>query len=216
MENVELARDLLFWIILFVILIVVVLYFIPYIFALSEQAQKKISPPTEEPKEEVLESQIKSLGILTTDSPEIKMFKLFKNFNPTFLNEQFGIKVMYNSFVLDLSGKSYGYNDELINNLIEGLGNFSLHDSSYQIGTDGQQIPNCGPAVSNNVINYNNDCWDALIDSAPNPCIVYVHGDGSNSFNGKVKIRVVWYRPGGTSLNTGRDIINVLVTVCDG
>lgn len=217
MENTELARDLLFWIILFVILLVVVIYFIPYIFALSEQAQKKITPPTEEPKEEVVEKS-NSLGILTTDLPEIKVFKLFRNFDPMFLNETGINKIKYNSFILNLSGKSYDYNDVFINNLTQGLRNFSLHNNFYQIGTDAQQIPS-GPnclVVPQWIITYNNDCWDAWIDSAPDPCIVYLHGDGTNRFNEKVKIRVVWYKNFGTSPSTGREVIKTVVTVCDG
>jgi len=214
MENVELARDLLFWIIVFLILLIVVSYFTPQIFALAGEAQKRVSPPTEEPKEEVLESKFRSLGITTTDPPEIKMFKLFRNFDPLFLNEKNGNKIMYNSFILDLPpGKSYGYNDELIKNLTEGLRNFSIYDKNYQIGPT--LSPICGPAVTNNNINYGNDCWHASIDNAPSPCIVYVNGDGSSQFNDKVKIRVVWYDSGGKSADE-REIINVLVTVCDG
>lgn len=219
MESAELIRDLLFWTILVLILLVVVFYFIPYIFALSENAQKRVSPSTEEPTEEVVKSRYRSLGILTTDPPEIKVFKLFENFDPLFLNDQSGSKctapcIMYNSFILDLAGNTYGYNDVLINNLTDGLKNFNAYDKNYQIGTT--LSLNCEPTAQNNAINYNNDCWDASINNKPNPCKIYVHGDGSNQFNEKVKIRVVWYKPGPPPAADGREIIDVLVTVCDG
>jgi len=219
MENVELARNLLFGIVVFLILMIVVIYFVPYISKLAENAQQRISPPTEEPKEEVLQSKFGSLGIIETDPPEIKMFKLIKNFDPLFLNDQSGSKctapcIMYNSFVLNLYTNTYGYNDKLIKNLTKGLKDFSVYDRLYQIGPNLE--PDCNNVVPNGAITYNNDCWDASINNAFIPCIIYVNGDALSHFNGKVKIRVVWYKTGATSPDNGKEIIKVLVTVCDG
>lgn len=215
----EISRDFLFKIILIVILLAIVFIFGGQIWDLITKAQEEyLSSPAKE-KEEVVEPRFKSLDITGYDSPETIIYKLFRNLDTSFLNTTTGSKIIYYPFILNLSTSQYDDTSGVLINMVrEGIRNFSRYDNLYQIGTDAQQTtnppnPNCGSVLRNNLIDYNNDCWDSSLDSSPNPCKIYVHGDSGNKFDGEVKIRVVWYL-GGTA-GDGRQIIYPLITICD-
>jgi len=220
----EISRDFLFKIILIVVLLAIVFIFGGQIQDLIVKAQEEyLSSPAQE-KEEVIEPRFESLGITGYDSPETMIYKLFRNLNTLFLNTNttaIDSKLTYYPFILNLSTKQYDdTSGDLINMVIEGIRNFSKYDNIYQIGTDAQQTPNppnpnCGGVVRETVIDYNNDCWDISLDSAPDPCKIYVHGDSGNKFDGEVKIRVVWYHIDGESSITKREIIRTIITICD-
>ncbi len=203
------------YIVLTVVLLALVFVFVTQMLSLSERAEEELSPTLEEP-EEVLESRYTSLVLSPEDLPEDIIYKLFRHFDPVFLNETSGPIVLYNVFILDLKGNEYddttGF---LIENLTEGIEDFSAYDNLYQIGRDAQQPPNCGAVQRTNVINYNNDCWSGVL-ALVGPCSIYVNGDANDKFNDRIKIRVMWRFTGLTSPITDREIIRPIVTICDG
>jgi hypothetical protein len=93
--------------------------------------------------------------------------------------------------------------------LKQGLSDFSSSDPSYQIGN--AQPPNCGNARPDNRLTYDNGCWVPALDSRPNPCRIYVNS-ATNNFDGKVKIKVVWYLGSVRS----KTIVYTIITLCDG
>jgi len=222
--DVSEVRNLLLRIILLIILIGVVLYFLPQILALMGRAEEQISPPTEETQEDLGETQGRSLDIISSDPPEIIMYKLFRNFDPSFFNEKNDPKIMYYPFILDLKGIEFDEGSgDLIDMLKEGIKNFSDYDNFYQIGADGPANGTCGGPIPTGTINCNNDCWTSSLDTDLNnmggaipPCEIKVNGDVSNKFNDKVKIRVGWLLDSATSPLTARQIIYTLITICDG
>lgn len=222
----EIARDLLFKIVLLVVLVALFFVFIDQASGLMTKAKEEyISSPVQE-KEEVVESQFKSLGISPYDSPKTVIYKLFRSFDPSFLNEKSGSSIMYYPFILDLKEIEYLniYNNDLIDMIREGIRNFNEVDNTYQIGDDNQQPPICDNPQYDGNINYNNDCWTTALDTdltnmdtnppTGNPCKILVHGDAFSRFNHRIKIRIGWYE-GGTS-STDRQIVYTLITMCDG
>jgi hypothetical protein len=219
----EISRNLLFYVILLLILLSLVFVFKDKIVSLAEEAQKQTTPKLKEKGEVLEESGRRPIGIVASDSPDIIAYKLFRNFDPSFFNTSNGNKILFNPFILDLKGVEYDYNDELINMIKEGIKNFSAFDSDYQIGRDWQQPARCDDPQENLDINYNNDCWDTSLDTTLdlmranlNPCKILVHGNFLNKFDDKVKIRVGWYEDNFFTSATGKQIIYVLITVCDG
>jgi hypothetical protein len=227
----EKEAELIFGIFFMALLLIFSLYYFKdQIFALMTGAQGYLSPEPKENVTEVIESRYSSLGISSFDSPESKIYKLFKNFDPLFLNEKSTISpneaLIFTPFILNLGAKNY---DMLYGNLtnmtIKGVQDFNVSDESYQIGTDWQQPMNCTNPAYEDAINYDNDCWDSNMENnlaSFNPinlfeteCKIFVHGNLANKFDGKVKIRVGWLETPLTSLNTERKIIYVLVTICD-
>ena len=181
-----------------------------------------VSNTTEEPEEIVETVPHRPLEIKSTDSPDVMIYKLFRNFDPLFLNETDGDKILYNSFTLDLKGNEYGdgtpgHDSMFIDMIKEGLENFSYVDEFYQIG---DSLPtDCGAVRPNgNIDFYNNDCWDNSIDQRPDPCRIFVrgyvdHGAETHKFKNKVKIRVVWYKTDQTF--NDKEIVRTIVALCN-
>ena len=211
----QIQGNVIFWVILLVILLLVGFMFSSQIKSLFAKAETLVSPLNQTEKSNTGESSesitYRSLDVDPADSPETIIYKLFRNFDPYFLNETVNNKIFYSSFILDLKGNSYNiFNSNLITKLREGIRDFSSSDPSYQIGN--AQPPNCGSVSQDTRINYINGCWVTALDIKPNPCKIYVNSDSSN-FDGKVKIKVVWYL--GSTIGNKR-IINTIVTLCDG
>jgi hypothetical protein len=201
-----------------ILLFVIAVFIAPEIFKIIAGAQKRVSPITQNESEIVTEN-FTALGITDADLPEIKIYKLFRNFDPSFVNETLiGNQILYNSFILNLTDNNgnnhvYGYSDNLYNNLTLGVKDFSKINSYYEIPI---VLPsNCNPPQVDLTIGYNtNDCWNqAAFNSLGVPCKILLHGDGTSHFNDKIKIRVGWKDTG--PLN-GREVINVLIALCDG
>jgi len=212
----------LFSILLVIVCLLIVIFVGPQIIAYAQnQISTKISPLNPEKEETVEGSHYMSLGITSSDSPEIVAYKLFRNFDPLFINESVNNKIIYNPFILDLKGNVYPYNplapsNVLINNISQGVKDFSKIDSSYQVGNNPVNLNSIVKSDSN--INYNNDCWTNNMDNnlanmPLNTFKIFVNSN-TNKFDGKVKIRVGWYDK--NSKSGGREIIDVLITVCDG
>lgn len=208
----------IWWVLILVFLLIVGMIFLLQNKDLFARAETQFSPlnQSERSSNTEEESEIisyRGLDIDPTDLPDTVIYKLFRNFDPLFLNETRSNKIFYSSFILDLKGNSYDiYNSDLITKLREGIRDFSSNDPDYQIGRNWQQPPNCGIVTADTRINYDNGCWVSALDVQPNPCRIYVNSTTSN-FDGKVKIKVVWYL-GGTS--GSRRIIYTIVTLCDG
>jgi hypothetical protein len=210
------------------VLVVLLLFFIavglaPQALAMISGAQKRVSPTTQN-KSEVVSGAFRSLGIAEDDLPEVKIYKLFRNFDPLFVNEKVGNKILYQSFILDLKGNAYPYtplpfpNNTLINNASIGVKDFSKIDSLYQVGN---VLPGSLICINQTdpTLDYdNNDCWTSNMDnnltSMPSNTFKIFVNSNANKFDGKVKIRVGWNYTG--SLSGGRKIISVLITLCDG
>lgn len=210
----QIQGNVIFWVILLVILLLVGYMFLSQNKSLFAKAETLVSPLNQTEKSSTEESSesitYRSLDVDPADPPETIIYKLFRNFDPYFLNETVNNKVFYNSFILDLKGSSV-VKTNLINKVTEGIRDFSSSDPSYQIGN--AQPPSCGSVGSSNLITYENGCWDSSLDSQPNPCKIYVKGGSSGNFNGRVKIKVVWYLG---SIVRSKRIINTIVTLCDG
>jgi hypothetical protein len=211
-----LAGKTIWWVLIFVFLLIVGMIILLQFKDVLAKGETKFSPLNQTEissnNEEAEAITYRGLDIDPTDSPDTVIYKLFRNFDPFFLNETKGNKIFYSSFILDLKGNSYDiYSSDLINMLREGLRNFSRYDADYQIGENWQQPPNCGAVTANSQINYNNGCWVSALDARPNPCRIYANSTTSN-FDGKVKIKVVWYLVRVSS----KTIIDTIVTLCDG
>jgi hypothetical protein len=213
-----LPGKVIWWVLILVFLLIVGMAFLLQnkdLFARAETQfsplnQSEGSPPVEEGAETIT---YRGLDISPTDSPDTVIYKLFRNFDPLFLNETRNNKIFYGSFILDLKGNTYNiYNSDLISKLREGIRNFSSSDPSYQIGSNWQQPPNCGNARPDTRLTYDNGCWIPALDIQPNPCRIYVNST-TNDFDGKVKIKVVWYL--GSTVGNKRIIYNI-ITLCDG
>lgn len=205
-----------------IVIVFIVVFVIPQIIGLGSKAQTKVNPPMEEVNETV-ESHFRSLNIVSSDPPEIKAYKLFRYFDPLFLNEKNGNSIIYNAFTLNLSVNEYTLPvDVLTLNISEGVRNFSKFDTLLQIGTDAQQLPLLPISFSPDATLdfYANDCWSAnaankltTISTSFWPCQVYYKGT-LNKLNGRVKIRVGWYNDSVTSAS-GRDVVEVVIAICD-
>jgi len=208
---------IIWWVLLVVFLLIVGMVFLLQNKDLFARAETKFSPLKQSEissnGEEAETIAYRGLEIDPTDSPDIVIYKLFRNFDPMFLNETRSDKIFYSSFILDLKGNTYNiYGSDLISKLREGIVGFSSSDPDYQIGRNSQQPPNCGSATPDTNINYNNGCWVSALDVQPDPCKIYVNST-TNNFDGKVKIKVVWYLDGTSG---SRRIIYTIVTLCDG
>lgn len=210
-----LPGKVIWWVLILVFLLIVGMAFLLQnkdLFARAETQfsplnQSERSPPVEEESETIT---YRGLDISPTDSPDTVIYKLFRNFDPLFLNESRNNKIFYGSFILDLKGNSYNiFSSDLISKLREGIKDFSSSDPSYQIGN--VQPPNCGNAIQDTRLTYDNGCWVPALDIQPNPCRIYVNS-ATNNFDGKVKIKVVWYL-GRVSSKT---IVYIIITLCDG
>jgi hypothetical protein len=211
------ATYLLFTVVCALILLFVIFFIAPIIFDMIARAQKQVSP-TSENKTEVVIGTFKTLGIRDSDPPDIKVYKLFKYFDPMFVNETNGNKIKYSSFILDLGTYEYdGFSGTLIDNLTAGIRNFSAIDRSYQVGNVVASSISCLPVKQDLTLSYSgNECWNqAQFNALSVPCEIWAHGDALGKFNGKMKIRVGWIDTGSTYTN-GKEIINVFVTLCDG
>jgi len=210
----KVATYFLLTFVLVIILLVVFIYIVPYLFEMIAGAQKRVSP-TVENTTEVVNGTFRSLGIAEGDTPDIIVYKLFRNFDTKFVNEKSGNQIKYNSFILDLGTHTYGYGDTLKNNLTQGVKDFSKIDSFYQIGNVLPSNLNCNTQVDL-TLDYNaNDCWNqATFNGLSVPCLILLHGNAFSRFDGKLKIRVGWVD---TSLKADqREIVNVLIALCDG
>jgi hypothetical protein len=192
-------------IILLVILVAIgILAFILGYDELFAKAEEQTAFPKESNLSEVPGTpSFSSLGVDSADSADTIIYKLFKNFDPSFLSEKSGDKIYYNSFTVDMKGIAYTYS-ALTSKIDNGIKDFANPD--YVIGSS---------AISCNVqqssqINYNNDCWISSLDIEPNPCNIYYNG---NTLDGKARIKVLWYLDGKIG---DRNKVNVLVTLCDG
>jgi|GEM_PF-2004253 len=207
----------IWWILLVVFLLIFGIAILSQFKDLLAKGETKFSPLNQSEVSSNTEQEIgtityRGLDIDSTDPPDTAIYKLFRNFDPLFLNETKGNKIFYGSFILDLKGNTYNiYSSNLINMLREGIKDFSNYDPDYQIGENWQQPPNCGAITANSQINYNNGCWVSALDARPNPCKIYVNSTTSN-FDGKVKIKVVWY----VVRVSSKTIIDTIVTLCDG
>jgi hypothetical protein len=205
-----------------ILIFIVAVYIAPEIFKIIAGAQKRVSPITQNESEIVTEN-FTALGIIDTDLPEIKIYKLFRNFDPSFVNETPNVnQILYNSFILNLTDNNgnnhvYGYSDMLYNNLTLGVKDFSKINNYYEIVDAinlNQATLNC-VSQYDGTINYNTECWNqAAFNSLNIPCKILLHGDASNQFNGKIKIRVGWKDK--NMQPHGREVINVLIALCDG
>lgn len=214
--------EFVFQVFLIGLLLLLGIIFSSQILAHAGTATGLVSNTTEEPEEIVETTPHRPLEIKNTDSPDVMIYKLFRNFDPLFLNETDNNKIIYNYFILDLKGNEYGdgtlgHDSNLISMLREGLKNFSYVDEFYQIG---RNLPtNCSAVRPNSDIDfYNNDCWDHSIDQEPSTCKIYVrgyvdHGVETHKFKNKIKIRVVWYKTGQTF--NDKKVIHTIVALCN-
>jgi hypothetical protein len=216
MEKEFIVSRLLYVFLLVLLLLFAFAFISPYLFGVAK-AQQTVSNTTEE-KEETIENPYRSLEITSADQPEVTVYKLFRNFDPFFLNETSGDKIVYNSFTLDLKVKTYdiAYGN-LTNMTKEGIRNFSEFDNYYQVGDSSQQSTLCdNPAAYRADIDYAIDCWSTAIENnelgSGDPCKIFVHGNLANNFDEEVKIRVGWHKRGFVA---GKQIIGVVVTICD-
>jgi hypothetical protein len=194
-------------IVLLVLLIAIgILAFIMSYGDLFGQAEAKVSFPNDKNVSTGASgtASFSTLGVDAADTADTIVYKLFKNFDPSFLSEKSGNTIYYNSFIINLKGKSYSYSDLKVE-IEKGLNDF--RSPIYSIGTS---TISCGLSQQSNLINYNNDCWSSSLDSKPNPCAIY-HSSGTLSNNARIKI--VWYLDGKTG---GKDKVDVIVTMCGG
>ena len=205
---------LLWTVVLLVLLILVALAFVPQINAMLTESQEKVLINDSDIVSPYMEGEetpnFKYIGIDPSDSPETMIYKLFSNFDPSFIRTTNGDTVYYNAFVMDLKGNSYDVfnsNNDFIKELKNGIRDFSALDSLYQISSSGD--PNCGSVTYSGLINYNNDCWHSSLDSKPNGCEIYANA----ALSGKAKIKVVWYMG---AMDNNKRIVDVLVLLCDG
>jgi hypothetical protein len=212
-----------------ILITIVAVYIAPEIFKIIAGAQKRVSPITQNESEIVTES-FTALGITDADLPEIKIYKLFRNFDPSFVNETNGNQIKYNSFILNLNGNVYPYNplnfnspkNVLIYNVTEGIKDFSKIDSTYQVGNVIPVNLNFNIQSDTNINYNNNDCWTNTMDnnlaSMPLDTFKIYVNSNANQFGkingGKVKIRIGWYDT--QNHPNGREIVKVLITLCDG
>lgn len=212
----------LIFVLVVILLFVIAVFIAPEIFKIIAEAQKRVSPITQN-ESEIITENFTALGITDADLPEIKIYKLFRNFDPSFVNETNGNQIKYNSFILNLSGNVYTYNplapnNYLINNVSQGVRDFSKIDSSYQVGNVSPTNLNCIIQSDPNINYNNNDCWTNTMDNnlanmPLNTFKIFVNSN-ANKFDDKVKIRVGWKDTG--MHPNGREIINVLIALCDG
>jgi len=219
----KLARNQLYFVVLMIIiLIVAIVIFIPQILTLVKGAFNIVSPPSSEKEEVVKGIPHQTLGIDDSDSSDIMVYKLFRNFDSEFLHEDKSNKIFYNAFTLELKVKYYGdgtpgYGSTFINNITQGLKDFNKVNDLFQIGNN--LNPNCGAITPNNSIDFfSNDCWHSSLDIEPSPCKIYIKSYTRQSINyhefrGRVKIRVVWYKSGGKSNN--KQVIHPIITICN-
>ena len=205
---------LLWTVVLLVLLILVALAFVPQIQAMLTESQEKVlineTETGSQYREEGTTPNFKYIGIEASDSPETMMYKLFSNFDPSFIRTTNGNTVYYNSFVMDLKGNSYdvfNVNNGLIKELKNGIRDFSALDSQYQISSSGD--PDCKNVVQSSLINYDNDCWHSSLDSRPDGCKIYAN----TALSVKAKIKVVWYMG---AMDNNKRIVDILVLLCDG
>jgi len=209
----QLTGKVIWWVLILVFLLIVAMAFLLQNKDLFARALTQFSPLNQSIEEESETITYRRLDVDLADSPDTAIYKLFRNFDPLFLNETRNNKIFYGSFILDLKGNTYNiFSSDLISKLREGIRNFSSSDPYYQIGSNLQQPPNCRNVIQDTRLTYDNGCWVSALDIRPNPCKIYVNSATSN-FDGKVKIKVVWYLDG----NVGnKKIIYTIVTLCDG
>lgn len=217
--------EFVFQVFLIVLLLAIGISYFSQIIAHAKTATGLTSNTTENPEEIVETTSHRPLEIKDTDSPDVIVYKLFKNFDPLFLNEIDDDRILYNVFTLELKGNVYGdgtagHESIFIDKIREGLKGFNYVDEFYNIGVD--LIPDCGSVKKNYNIDFSNDCWDfssffdrnpMTYNIDPGPCRIYVNGDNIlHMFKWKVKIRVAWYKT--TQKFNDKDVINTIVAIC--
>jgi hypothetical protein len=175
--------------------IVIALLLVTFAPAMGQILEKGSEYFTPDEFEDSGQSISKPTGILSSDSPDTAIYKLFSSFDPSYYNETSGSTVYFNQFMIDLKGNSYSA-DEISDSISRGIADFS--DSSYKLSQP------CTSSLSGS-ISFSGGCWSDSLDFAPGACSIYYN---SAAFDGNVKIRVVWYLSGSN--------VRSAIAVCDG